>query len=167
MIKNPHYQGKWKPRQIPNEFYYEEKEPYKFPLLGGIGIEIWTTSKNILFDNILIASDENVAREFGDNTYARKVDKEYVSELEQFVIKRRAERPKNLKGAQLHLENFLDFAIVHPFVATVVPTVIFGFIEFLIENFLCPCWCKSKKDDEEEDEDDDSSDEEDDKQKKD
>lgn len=120
------------------------------PLLGGIGIEIWTTTKNIFFDNIILTSNEEVAREFADNvlyyyiiqTYENKRDDEYVSQLQEFVNKRKEDRDEEPTGYQLYIEKFLDFAILHPFIATIVPTCIMGFVEFLLENVFCRCCCK-------------------------
>jgi calnexin len=57
MIDNPDYKGPWKARQIPNPNYYEDKNPYKFDAIGGIGIELWTMQDGIIFDNIVVSYD--------------------------------------------------------------------------------------------------------------
>jgi hypothetical protein len=55
LINNPNYQGKWKPRKIPNPDYFHDPEPYKMTPIGGIGIELWSMSSEIYFDNMVIS----------------------------------------------------------------------------------------------------------------
>merc|ERR1719461_2415713 len=70
MINNPGYKGKWKPAKIPNPDYFHDPEPYKMTPIAGIGIELWTMSDSIYFDNILITDSialaDNLARETFD-----------------------------------------------------------------------------------------------------
>jgi len=54
MIENPAYKGIWEPRKIPNPAYFEDKHPANFEPIGAIGLELWTMSNGILFDNIYI-----------------------------------------------------------------------------------------------------------------
>ncbi|TFY63323.1 hypothetical protein EVJ58_g3328 [Rhodofomes roseus] len=55
MIDNPAYIGEWAPRKIPNPDYFEDLEPVKsLNKIGGIGIELWTMTEDILFNNIYI-----------------------------------------------------------------------------------------------------------------
>ncbi len=58
LINNPNYQGKWKPRKIPNPDYFHDPEPYKMTAIGGIGIELWSMSSEIYFDNMVSDSFE-------------------------------------------------------------------------------------------------------------
>ena len=41
-IDNPAYIGVWKPAQIANPNFFEDKEPHAMAPIGGIGIELWT-----------------------------------------------------------------------------------------------------------------------------
>lgn len=62
MIKNPDFVGEWRPAQIPNPDFYELERPLaSLPKIGGIALEIWTTNKNLMFDNILICTDPDEA----------------------------------------------------------------------------------------------------------
>jgi len=55
MIDNPAYKGEWAPRKIPNPDYFEDLTPVKsLAKIGGVGIELWTMTENILFDNIYV-----------------------------------------------------------------------------------------------------------------
>ncbi|KAK4764167.1 hypothetical protein SAY87_013605 [Trapa incisa] len=75
MIDNPNYKGIWKPRDIPNPEYFELDKP-DFEPIAAVGIEIWTMQDGILFDNILITSDEKVAESYRDTAWKPKFDVE-------------------------------------------------------------------------------------------
>ncbi|PHT29306.1 Calnexin -like protein [Capsicum baccatum] len=75
LIDNPNYKGIWKPRDIPNPDYFELDKP-NFEPIAAIGIEIWTMQDGILFDNILIASDEKVAESYRKTAWKPKFDVE-------------------------------------------------------------------------------------------
>ena len=70
LIDNPAYKGEWKPRKIPNPAYFEDKNPVKSLVkIGGIGIELWTMTPNILFDNIYIGHSVEDAKAFAAETF--------------------------------------------------------------------------------------------------
>ena len=73
MINNPGYQGKWKPAKIPNPDYYHDAEPYKMTPIAGIGIELWTMSDAIYFDNILITNNFALADSYAKETFDVKM----------------------------------------------------------------------------------------------
>ncbi|RWW87938.1 hypothetical protein BHE74_00003207 [Ensete ventricosum] len=75
LIDNPNYKGIWKPQQIDNPDYFELDKP-DFESISAIGIEIWTMQDGILFDNILIASDEKVAESYRAETWKPKYEVE-------------------------------------------------------------------------------------------
>ncbi|KAK1923820.1 ER-associated protein catabolism-related protein [Papiliotrema laurentii] len=68
-IPNPEYKGVWAPRQVPNPAFFEDKTPSDFTKIAGIGIELWTMTEDILFDNIFIGHDEAQAKAFAKETY--------------------------------------------------------------------------------------------------
>lgn len=41
---------------------------------GAVGIELWSMSDNILFDNIIVTDDKAVADEWAANTFDLKMD---------------------------------------------------------------------------------------------
>jgi len=73
LINNPGYQGIWKPRLIPNPDYFHDPEPYKMTPIGGIGIELWTMSDGIYFDNVLITDSMGLADQLARETYDLKM----------------------------------------------------------------------------------------------
>ncbi|KAH7731858.1 CNX-1 protein [Aphelenchoides avenae] len=79
-ISNPAYKGKWSPRLIENPHYFEAQPFKQLTTITAIGFELWTMSSGIVFDNIIIATDENVARDFARQTFNIKVDHEKLLE---------------------------------------------------------------------------------------
>lgn len=46
-----------------------------FVLQGAVGIEIWTMSENVYFDNILITESLDEAKQFAEATFKQKLSK--------------------------------------------------------------------------------------------
>ncbi len=87
MIDNPEYKGEWAPRKIPNPEYFEDLTPVKslekivstdVPLLrvrsdllvqGGVGIELWTMTEDILFDNLYVGHSLDDAKALAAETF--------------------------------------------------------------------------------------------------
>ncbi|XP_030477511.2 calnexin homolog [Syzygium oleosum] len=82
LIDNPNYKGIWKPQEIPNPDYFELERP-DFEPIAAIGLEIWTMQDGILFDNILIASDEKVAETYRETTWKPKFEVEKEKQKEE------------------------------------------------------------------------------------
>jgi calnexin len=79
MIDNPNYQGKWTPRNIPNPDFFEDTEPYKMSTIGAIGLELWSMSDGIMFDNFLITNSKDVADQFAADSWEIKHAQEMMS----------------------------------------------------------------------------------------
>uniref|UniRef100_UPI0025419372 calnexin-like n=1 Tax=Euleptes europaea TaxID=460621 RepID=UPI0025419372 len=61
MIDNPDYQGIWTPQKIPNPDYFEDPNPFQMTQVSAIGLELWSMTSEIYFDNFIICSDKEVA----------------------------------------------------------------------------------------------------------
>ncbi|NXP46856.1 CLGN protein, partial [Heliornis fulica] len=61
MIENPNYQGIWSPRKIPNPDYFEDLHPFQMTTVSAIGLELWSMTADIYFDNFIICSEKEVA----------------------------------------------------------------------------------------------------------
>ncbi|TFK42020.1 Calreticulin family-domain-containing protein [Crucibulum laeve] len=73
MIDNPAYKGIWAPRKIPNPDYFEDLTPVKsLSKIGGVGIELWTMTEDILFDNLYIGHSVEDAKKFATETFEVK-----------------------------------------------------------------------------------------------
>ena len=70
LVDNPAYIGEWAPRKIPNPDYFEDLTPVKSLVnIGGVGIELWTMTPNILFDNIYVGHSVEDAKAFAAETF--------------------------------------------------------------------------------------------------
>uniref|UniRef100_A0A8B9M441 Calmegin n=1 Tax=Accipiter nisus TaxID=211598 RepID=A0A8B9M441_9AVES len=61
MIDNPNYQGIWSPRKIPNPDYFEDLHPFEMTTVSAVGLELWSMTSDIYFDNFIICSEKEVA----------------------------------------------------------------------------------------------------------
>ncbi|KRY65849.1 Calnexin [Trichinella pseudospiralis] len=92
MIKNPAYKaylcyGKWKPRQIPNPDYFDVENIFStMEPVAAIGIELWTMSDGIFFDNFLITDKKEIADNFASKTWAAKASVEGSSSSKLSVL---------------------------------------------------------------------------------
>ncbi|KAL3878355.1 hypothetical protein ACJMK2_030717 [Sinanodonta woodiana] len=97
MIDNPNYKGVWKPRKIPNPDFFEDLEPYKMTPIDAIGLELWSMSDGIIFDNFLVTDDRHVMSSWTAQTWEIKNDQEKASTsgkgIWQTLMKAAEERP--------------------------------------------------------------------------
>ena len=91
MISNPNYQGKWEPRKIANPDFFEDKNPFSsLTTFASIGLELWSMTDNIYFDNFIITDDEAVAIEFAKDSWEIKKKLELIgarSSVSAFILK--------------------------------------------------------------------------------
>ncbi|XP_044593567.1 calnexin-like isoform X1 [Cotesia glomerata] len=69
LIDNPNYKGKWKPRLIHNPDYFNDDHPFRMSPIHAIGFELWSMSPDIYFDNLIITDDEDVAKQWAEDTF--------------------------------------------------------------------------------------------------
>ncbi|CAN6439039.1 unnamed protein product [Victoria cruziana] len=119
MIDNPSYKGIWKPQQIPNPDFFELEKPNFEPLVA-IGIEIWTMQDGILFDNILIATDEKVGETYREKAWKPKYDAE---KEKQKADEEAAGLPTGLAGFQKKVFDVLYKIADIPFLKEYKPKI--------------------------------------------
>jgi calnexin len=80
MIDNQNYMGVWSPKRIANPAYFELKDGETvyshLQNIEAIGFELWSMSKDILFDNVVITQDLTSAASFASQGYVKKVENE-------------------------------------------------------------------------------------------
>merc|ERR1711862_451210 len=76
--------GKWKPKKIPNPDYFHDDQPFKMTSIGGVGIELWSMSNNLYFDNLIITDKLEIADAWAKDTYDLKVQKLDVNDAGLF-----------------------------------------------------------------------------------
>lgn len=114
LIRNSKYRGKWSPRMIPNPNYYEDRNPFGMSAIGALGLELWSMSTDILFDNFIVTDNKRVADLWANESWALK----HTLELEAIAAQRHV--------GQILMDSFEErpwlfvvFVIVCTFVALV------------------------------------------------
>ncbi len=123
MIDNPEYKGEWAPRKIPNPNYFEDLNPVKSLIpIGGVGIELWTMTEDILFDNIYVGHSVEDARKLAEETYfvKKKIEdirakaEEKEDEAEDEVVDFKAEPVEFIRRKVF---KFIELAKIDPILA--------------------------------------------------
>ncbi|KAF9011146.1 Calreticulin family-domain-containing protein [Cyathus striatus] len=122
MIDNPAYKGPWAPRKIPNPDYFEDLTPVKsLNKIGGVGIELWTMTEDILFDNLYIGHSVEDAKKFAAETFEVKkplevaADKPAAAEEDEDDIPSFKEDP--IAFIRAKLIDFIELAKLDPLTA--------------------------------------------------
>lgn len=72
MIDNPNYKGEWKPKRITNPDYFEDLAPYKMTPIDALGLELWSMTDEIVFDNFIVTDDRETHTRWVEQTWERK-----------------------------------------------------------------------------------------------
>uniref|UniRef100_A0A3B3VNS9 Calmegin n=1 Tax=Poecilia latipinna TaxID=48699 RepID=A0A3B3VNS9_9TELE len=72
LIDNPHYQGVWKPRKMMNPEYFEDLQPFRMTSFKALGLELWSMTSDIYFDNFIITSHKEVADRWASDSWGLK-----------------------------------------------------------------------------------------------
>uniref|UniRef100_A0A8D2B4Z0 Calmegin n=1 Tax=Sciurus vulgaris TaxID=55149 RepID=A0A8D2B4Z0_SCIVU len=80
MIDNPAYQGIWSPRKIPNPDYFEDAHPFLLTSFRALGLELWSMTSDIYFDNFIICSEKETADRWAADGWGLKIMVENANE---------------------------------------------------------------------------------------
>ncbi|KAF7663210.1 hypothetical protein LDENG_00217020 [Lucifuga dentata] len=72
LVDNPNYQGVWKPRKIDNPKYFEDLQPFRMTAFRALGLELWSMTSDIYFDNFIITSHKEVADRWASDSWGLK-----------------------------------------------------------------------------------------------
>ncbi|XP_074505665.1 calnexin isoform X1 [Sebastes fasciatus] len=72
MIDNPNYQGVWKPRKVANPAFFEDLQPFRMTPFSAVGLELWSMTNDIYFDNFFITDDRNTAERWANDGWGLK-----------------------------------------------------------------------------------------------
>ncbi|XP_060935899.1 calnexin isoform X1 [Limanda limanda] len=72
MIDNPNYQGVWKPRKISNPEFFEDLHPFRMSPFNAVGLELWSMTSDIFFDNFFISNDRSTAERWANDGWGLK-----------------------------------------------------------------------------------------------
>ncbi|XP_063046205.1 calnexin [Engraulis encrasicolus] len=88
MIDNPNYKGPWKPRSIPNPAYFEDLHPFRMAPVRAVGLELWSLTAGVLFDNILLCDDLAIAQHWTQDTWGQRKQAGVLEQLYVATMKR-------------------------------------------------------------------------------
>ncbi|XP_034053988.1 spermatid perinuclear RNA-binding protein-like isoform X2 [Gymnodraco acuticeps] len=72
MIDNPNYQGVWKPRKVANPVFFEDLQPFRMSAFSAVGLELWSMTNDIFFDNFFITDDRSTAERWANDGWGLK-----------------------------------------------------------------------------------------------
>ncbi|XP_056135901.1 calmegin [Lampris incognitus] len=72
LVDNPNYQGVWRPRKIENPEYFEDLQPFRMMAFKALGLELWSMTSEIYFDNFIITSHKEVADRWASDSWGLK-----------------------------------------------------------------------------------------------
>merc|ERR1712110_847138 len=70
--------------KVPNPDYFYDPLPFKMTAIGGIGIELWSMSNDLYFDNLIITDNIEIADSWAADTFDLKVQKLDVNDAGMF-----------------------------------------------------------------------------------
>lgn len=71
----------WKPRKIPNPAYFEDLHPFRMTPFSAVGLELWSMTNDIFFDNFFITNDRNTAERWANDGWGLKKAAEGAAEV--------------------------------------------------------------------------------------
>ena len=75
-------QGIWSPRKIPNPDYFEDSHPFLLTSFRALGLELWSMTSDIYFDNFIICSEKEVADRWAADGWGVKIMIENDNEVQ-------------------------------------------------------------------------------------
>jgi len=75
------FQGIWKPRKIANPAYFEDLQPHKMTPFNAVGLELWSMTSDIFFDNFFISNDRITADRWATDGWGLKKAAEGAAEV--------------------------------------------------------------------------------------
>lgn len=64
--------GVWKPRKIDNPEYFEDLQPFRMTPFRAVGLELWSMTSDIYFDNFIITAHKEVADRWASDSWGLK-----------------------------------------------------------------------------------------------
>jgi hypothetical protein len=121
-IDNPAYKGVWAPRKISNPDFFEDLTPVtSLDKIGGVGIELWTMTEDILFDNIYVGHSLEDAKALAAESFDIKRPIEEAASNVSDTSKEEADETSFSKEPlvflQKKLNTFIEMAKIDPVLA--------------------------------------------------
>ena len=88
-------QGVWKPRKIANPAFFEDLHPFRMTPFSAVGLELWSMTSDIFFDNFFITDDRNTADRWANDGWGLKKAAEGAAEVSAARKPRQGRRVKS------------------------------------------------------------------------
>ncbi|CAL8356727.1 unnamed protein product [Boreogadus saida] len=72
LVDNPNYQGVWSPKKILNPEFFEDLQPFRMRSFRAVGLELWSMTSDIYFDNFIVTSHKEVADRWAADSWGLK-----------------------------------------------------------------------------------------------
>ncbi|KAJ3614786.1 hypothetical protein NHX12_018356 [Muraenolepis orangiensis] len=72
LVDNPNYQGVWSPKKIANPEFFEDLHPFRMRSFRAVGLELWSMTSDIYFDNFIVTSQKEVADRWAADSWGLK-----------------------------------------------------------------------------------------------
>jgi calnexin len=75
----------WKPRKIANPAFFEDLHPFRMTPFNAVGLELWSMSSDIFFDNFFITNERHTADRWANDGWGLKKAAEGAAEVGAIV----------------------------------------------------------------------------------
>lgn len=62
----------WSPRKIANPDYFEDLHPFRMEPFRAVGLELWSMTSDIYFDNFIVTAEKEVADRWAADSWGLK-----------------------------------------------------------------------------------------------
>lgn len=62
----------WSPKKISNPEYFEDLHPFRMSPFRAVGLELWSMTSDIYFDNFIVTSHKEVADRWASDSWGLK-----------------------------------------------------------------------------------------------
>jgi len=76
-------QGVWKPRKISNPAFFEDLQPFRMTPFSAVGLELWSMTADIFFDNFFITDDRATADRWAADGWGLKKAAEGAADVSE------------------------------------------------------------------------------------
>lgn len=95
-------QGVWKPRKIQNPAFFEDLQPFRMTAFSAVGLELWSMTSDIFFDNFFITDDRITADRWAADGWGLKKAAEGAADVSKDILYGAV-----IKGKRLPQKNIL------------------------------------------------------------
>ncbi|KAJ6237375.1 calnexin 14d-related [Anaeramoeba flamelloides] len=144
-IENPDWE-EWQPRKILNPNWNENQNGFAFQPIHGMGLELWSMGKNIMFDNILVTSADkiNEVKLFANQTWGIKYHLQFQEQERKRLEEENKLWNRFISFSLSQAAKFTEFINDHPKI--MIPAAAVFLILIFVVSFKIIFFSSSKTD---------------------